>query len=96
MIAAGGHTPGSTVFLARLQGETWIFSGDLTNSLAEVREDRGKGWLYSYLLVPENVTQLARWRNWLRAVGNSRNHVVVSHDLASYRDNGLLPWQGEP
>lgn len=95
-IAAGGHTPGSTLFVTRVDGETWVFSGDLTNSLAEIVENRSKGWLYSYLLVPENVAQLARWRPWLRSLIDSGTHVVVAHDLATYRDNGLLPWTGTP
>lgn len=94
-IAAGGHTPGSTIFLARIGGATWIFSGDLTNSLADAMEDRDKGWVYSTLLVPENVDLLARWRLWLRGMNDDDTHVVVSHDLSSYHANGVKAWAAD-
>lgn len=96
-VPAGGHTPGSTVFVARVGAQTWLFSGDLTNSLREIVEDRDKGLIYSYLLVPENVALLARWRQWLRtADADVDMRVIVAHDLRSYAVNGVSRWATPP
>ena len=48
----GGHTPGSTLFAVADGGRLLLFTGDITNSKADILENRGKGFVYSYLLVP--------------------------------------------
>lgn len=84
--ALGGHTPGSTLFAAAVDGHLWIFSGDITNAKADILEDRGKGFVYSYLTVPENTARTAELRAWLRALDAEPDvTVVVSHDLNDIR-----------
>ena len=92
--AAGGHTPGSTVFFARVGDTTWILSGDITNFRANLIDDVPKEWVYSYLLVPEARGRLATLRPWLRGL-DARDgwSVVVSHDRAALLESGLEPWR---
>jgi len=88
-----GHTPGSTVFAARVAGRTWLFAGDITNSRADLLENRPKPWLYSRSITPENTEQLARLRPWLAALDARPDFaVVVSHDEAAWGAIGLCPW----
>lgn len=90
LVALGGHTPGSTLFAAPVDGRLWLFSGDTTNSKASLRDDLGKGWLYSWVIVPENTTRTAELRQWLRALdARDDTTVVVSHDAAAAVANGL-------
>lgn len=80
-VALGGHTPGSTLFAAAVNGRVWIFSGDTTNTKASLLNDVGKGFVYSFILVPENTARTAELRHWLAAL-DARDDmtVVVSHD----------------
>ena len=47
IVALGGHTPGSTLFVIATTDRLWILSGDIVNSKSEMVEDVGKGFLYS-------------------------------------------------
>jgi glyoxylase-like metal-dependent hydrolase (beta-lactamase superfamily II) len=90
MATLGGHTPGSTLFAIAVAGRLWILSGDIANSKADLLSDTGKGFLYSYLLVPENTTRTERLRGWLTGLDSKANMtVLVSHDLPDIRDSGL-------
>jgi glyoxylase-like metal-dependent hydrolase (beta-lactamase superfamily II) len=92
-IAAGGHTPGSTIFATRVNGKTWVFAGDITNSKEEMLSDTGKGFAYSYLLVPENTALLGAWRPWLKTVDERPDaQVIISHDINDTRASDLNPW----
>lgn len=85
-IAAGGHTPGSTIVIVVTDKQTWIFSGDLTNDIASIRNNAGKGWLYSYFIVPENTALLEDWRLWLKAADERENiSVFPAHDVNHMR-----------
>jgi glyoxylase-like metal-dependent hydrolase (beta-lactamase superfamily II) len=84
VVPLGGHTPGSTLFAVGLGARLVLFSGDITNTLADIHEDRGKGFLYSWLLVPENTGRTAELRHWLKELDTAADiDVVVSHDLAN-------------
>ena len=84
MYPLGGHTPGSTLFAVAVNNRLLLFSGDITNSKTDLIEDRGKGFLYSYILVPENVTRSGELRHWLRKLDQQSDiDVVVSHDLGN-------------
>lgn len=86
-IAAGGHTPGSTIIIVVTNEQTWIFSGDLTNDIASIHENAGKGWLYSYFFVPENTALLEGWRLWLRNADEMENvSVLPAHDIDHMRE----------
>lgn len=86
-IAAGGHTPGSTIFVVLTSEQTWIFSGDLTNDVASIRNNADKGWLYSYFIVPENTALLNGWRIWLKAADEMENiSVLPAHDIDHMRE----------
>jgi len=90
MIAAGGHTPGSTLFAAWIQGQLYVLSGDITNTKADILADRGKGWVYSNLMVPEDTVQTAALRQWLKTLDDRDDTtVVVSHDLGDINASGL-------
>lgn len=90
LIAAGGHTPGSTAFAAWVQGQLYVLSGDITNTKADILTDSGKGWVYSNLFVPEDTGQTRELRRWLDGLGNrSDTTVVVSHDLADIVASGI-------
>jgi glyoxylase-like metal-dependent hydrolase (beta-lactamase superfamily II) len=90
VLPAGGHTPGSTIFATRMGGETWIFAGDIANSMADIHDNRSKGVLYSYLLVPEHTKVLENWRIWLaQQTAQQYVQVLVTHDIDAYRSSGL-------
>lgn len=82
VIEAGGHTPGSTVYIAVTEKQTWIFSGDLTNDFESITHNTGKGWVYSYLLIPEDTAKLNLWRLWLKAADDINGITVLpAHDI---------------
>lgn len=90
----GGHTPGSTLFVVGLGERLLLFSGDITNSLADLRADRGKGFLYSYLFVPEDTDRNRELRRWLASLDAAPDvDVVVSHDLGNVQQV-LAPFGG--
>ena len=82
MVALGGHTPGSTLFALAVDDRLWLFSGDITNSKADLLADVGKGFLYSAILVPENTARTAELRRWLTSLdARDDTTVIVSHDI---------------
>jgi glyoxylase-like metal-dependent hydrolase (beta-lactamase superfamily II) len=92
-IAAGGHTPGSTVFAARVGEVTWILAGDMTNSRAALLANEPKPALYSLFIVPEAPARLERMRLWLSALdAESDVTVVVSHDQPALEASGMSAW----
>lgn len=94
-VSLGGHTPGSTMYAARVAGETWIFSGDITNDRRSLLEDMPKPWWYSALVVPENVARTAALRAWLRALDEQPGVTVLpAHDVAAMAAAGLQHFDG--
>jgi glyoxylase-like metal-dependent hydrolase (beta-lactamase superfamily II) len=90
IVHLGGHTPGSTLFAVWIAERLYLFSGDITNSKQDLLEEKGKGWVYSNLLVPEDTARTAQLRQWLRALSKRPEVVVVvSHDLGDIQDSGL-------
>lgn len=88
--AAGGHTPGSTVFVARLPDRIVYFAGDITNEHGRLLANEGKGFVYSYLMVPENTERLDVLRRWLASRhAEADTFVVVSHDLEGMAAAGI-------
>lgn len=93
IIGVGGHTPGSTLFAVGVGDRLWLFSGDTTNSKANLLSNTGKGFLYSYLLVPENTARTQALRLWLTALDAKDDiRVVVSHDLGDIETSGLAEY----
>ncbi len=100
VIQAGGHTPGSQLFVAHLPGacddcppDTWVFTGDVVNHIDGVRENLPKPILYSLLVVPESPDRLDRVRRFLQVL--EREHgarLLVSHDQLQIESSGLEPW----
>jgi len=89
-VAAGGHTPGSTVYLAQIDGTGWVLSGDVTNAKANLLGDIPKPLLYSTLIVPEDRSRLGELRRWLAELdADPAIEVVVSHDLTATRASGM-------
>ncbi|NOX52749.1 MAG: MBL fold metallo-hydrolase [Gammaproteobacteria bacterium] len=82
MYSLGGHTPGSTLFAVAVNGTVLLFSGDTTNTKSALIDNQGKGFLYSYILVPEHTDRTAELRRWLADLDSQENmQVIVSHDL---------------
>lgn len=96
-VALGGHTPGSTLFAVAVNGKLWLFSGDTTNTKANLLGDVGKGFLYSFVLVPENTARTAELRRWLAAL-DARDDitVVVSHDPEDAAASHLPVYRAAP
>lgn len=95
-VAAGGHTPGSTLYFANVAGHLWIFSGDITNSRAELIGNIPKESLYSLLIVPEAPERLETLRTWLAQWDRDPRHtVVVSHDLEALEASGIPAWSND-
>ena len=90
IFAAGGHTPGSTVFVARFPDRLVYIAGDITNEHARLLANEGKGFVYSYLLIPENTGRLETLRRWLAdRHAEPDTWVVVSHDLVGMAEAGM-------
>lgn len=90
MASLGGHTPGSTLFAAAVDGKLWLMSGDTTNSKTRLLKNQGKGFLYSGLMVPENTARTRELRLWLaRLDAEPDMEVIVSHDLGAALASGL-------
>lgn len=90
LVALGGHTPGSTLFAVAVADQLWLVSGDISNSKADLRSDTGKGFLYSYLLVPENTARNDILRPWLGALDEEEDMIViVSHDIRDVAASGM-------
>ncbi len=90
LVALGGHTPGSTLFVVGLKDRLWLFSGDTTNTKADLLTNTGKGFVYSGLLVPENTGRTQKLRLWLRSLNkNDDIDVIVSHDLRALQASGM-------
>ena len=87
-ISLGGHTPGSTLYVVKLEGSYWMFSGDITNDKASILRDLPKHWLYSTFIVPEHVERTALLRQWLRDL-DAREDIVVlpAHDVDTMADH---------
>jgi glyoxylase-like metal-dependent hydrolase (beta-lactamase superfamily II) len=93
MLSAGGHTPGSTVYVAVLPERIWVFSGDLTNQKAEALGNVPKPWVYSALIIPEATERLDRLRRWLAELdAHAQMTLVVAHDLDAAIADGLSEW----
>tara|TARA_B100002003_G_C14157519_1_gene557739 strand:+ start:16780 stop:17706 length:927 start_codon:yes stop_codon:yes gene_type:complete len=94
IVGLGGHTPGSTLYVVSVDGTLWLMSGDISNSKADLVSNRGKGFLYSYLLVPENTNRTRELRLWLSAMdANDDVKVIVSHDLGDIESSGMPVYQ---
>jgi len=97
MVALGGHTPGSTLFVVPVGEHLWLFSGDITNTKSALLTDEGKGVLYSYVIVPENTSRTDELRAWLRFLDEQDDMtVVVSHDIVDTRASGMPEYSRHP
>lgn len=93
IVGLGGHTPGSTLFAVADKGRLWLFAGDTTNTKANLLSNTGKGFVYSYLLVPENTTRTEELRRWFaRLDAEPDMTVIVSHDIGDTEASGMLPF----
>ena len=93
VIAAGGHTPGSTIYVVRVDGENWASAGDITNDMQSLHDNVGKAWLYSNLLIPENTAWLDQLRRWLESIDQTEDFtVLVAHDIGAFERSTLRPW----
>ena len=93
LVALGGHTPGSTLFAVAVGDRLWLISGDISNSKADLLSDTGKGFFYSYLVVPEHTGRNELLRPWLAALdAEADTTVIVSHDLPDIAASGMAEY----
>lgn len=88
VVAAGGHTPGSQIVLARVgapDGERrYAFTGDIANAIDGIRHDVAKPFLYRTVMVPESEERQGELRRFLAALERERGYtLLVSHDERS-------------
>lgn len=89
-IGAGGHTPGSTIYLVRVGETNWILAGDVSNSKPNLLADIPKQLVYSLVIVPEYRARLGELRRWLAALdADPSTEVVVSHDGKALQATGM-------
>jgi glyoxylase-like metal-dependent hydrolase (beta-lactamase superfamily II) len=104
-IPAGGHTPGSTMYVVQVRGrtdgeggraddvETWVLTGDVVNHVQGIELGLPKPRLYSLLMVPEDDGRLGRVRDFLQELGGRPGvTLLVSHDQNEIQSTGLARW----
>jgi len=92
-VAGGGHTPGSTIYLARVGSTFWILAGDVSNAKSNLLGDVPKPLLYSWLIVPEDRERLGVLRRWLAGLdAEPATRVIVSHDGGALRESGMAAY----
>lgn len=93
-VAVAGHTPGSTVWLTKVNEKIWLFAGDISVTQKLMHEGKGNGFVYSYMIVPEDTERLIKTRGWLSKLDQREEvSVVVSHDLRAYEAAGIPLWK---
>lgn len=81
-VSLGGHTPGSTLFAARVGDAYWLFSGDITNDKRSLLQDLPKPLVYSLFIVPEDTAWTARLRQYLKTLDDiDAVTVLPAHDI---------------
>jgi len=94
VIAAGGHTPGSQIVVANVDGPggttTYAFTGDIVNQVTGIDLDIPKPFLYRLLVVPEAEGRQGELRRFLRDL-REQGHVrlLVSHDQRQLEASGV-------
>ncbi len=99
-IRAAGHTPGSQIFIARVNTEdgptTWVFTGDVVNHIGGIEHDVPKPELYSLLVVPESETRLGGLRRYLAELQRREGiRLLVSHDLQQIQSQEVPVWKAD-
>jgi glyoxylase-like metal-dependent hydrolase (beta-lactamase superfamily II) len=95
-VGAGGHTPGSTIYFARVGPTVWVFSGDITNFRDALLENRPKATAYSLFVTPEAPARLEELRLWLVDLDARPEYtVVVSHDVDALAAIGPPAWTAD-
>lgn len=92
-IPAGGHTPGSTMYVVQLRVfpgdsegryddiQTWVITGDVVNHVQGIEIGIPKPPLYSLLVVPEDDRRLAKVRTFLKELSKQPGvELLVNHD----------------
>ncbi|MCX2980294.1 MBL fold metallo-hydrolase [Halieaceae bacterium IMCC14734] len=93
-LAAGGHTPGSTIYFAKVAERVWVMAGDISNDKHSIIADQPKPWIYSNFIVPENATRLGDLRRYLAQLDARPDFaVVIQHDVQAMRDSGMAAWK---
>lgn len=97
VIAAGGHTPGSQLVVAVVNGPQgargYVFTGDTVNNIDGINGNIPKPFLYSLLLVPEDTQRLDELRRYLKDLRDGNNFtLLVSHDQRALEASGVPAW----
>jgi len=94
VIHAGGHTPGSQLVVAHVEGggapRSFVFTGDIVNHVAGLDADLPKPWLYRTFVVPEAEDRQAELRAFLRDLRDAGGvQPLVSHHRAQLAGSGV-------
>ncbi len=98
VLPAGGHTPGTQVFLAHVKRpdaaggvRSFVFTGDVVNHVDGLKHNLPKPALYSRFVVPESTERLERLRIFLAEIDATASaQALVSHDRGQIESTGLM------
>jgi glyoxylase-like metal-dependent hydrolase (beta-lactamase superfamily II) len=94
VIDAGGHTPGSQIVLAFVQGtdgvHRYAFTGDIVNNIDGVLADVPKPLIYRTMLIPEDGDRQSELRHFLKQLHDQQQFtLLVSHDQRALEASGV-------
>jgi len=96
-IHAGGHTPGSEIYVAAVgkgaDARRYVFTGDIVNALDGLAHDVPKPFLYRLLMVPEDDARQHELRVFLRSLVDAGYRPLVSHDELALAASGVPAWR---
>ena len=77
-----------------MQGKIRLFAGDISVTQELMHAGEGNGWVYSYLIVPEDTERLTKLRKFLSDLDKRDGvSVIVSHDLRAYEASDIEIWK---
>ena len=91
VFAVAGHSPGSSVFVAAVEGKLWLIAGDVSWKRDALLGDKPKqvSW-FRALFIPEDQEHLREVGRWLtRLEENALVNVVLCHDGDALRNSGI-------
>lgn len=89
-IEAAGHSPGSTIYVTRVEGKLWIIAGDVSWRRQSLLNNQPKSVSsFRSLIIPEDETQLEKLRLWLAKLdGHDLIDVLLCHDSLALKAYG--------
>ena len=85
-----GHSPGSSIFVAAVEGKLWVIAGDVSwERNALLSNQPKKVSLFRSILIPEDDNRLLELRQWLAQLDTIKNvGVLLCHDSHALKQFG--------